>query len=123
MTVTVFWELAAIVPDAELSPSQPALSVAVLAAHPAHAQQDTATRARPTHPTWQLNLRVGETGLSFGNSTRHNGLRLNLKDYALERINGVNVTLWVPADDVGGEVNGLAAGLFYPEAARIHGIA
>ena len=60
-----------------------ALSVAVLTAYPAHAQQDTAARERTGHPTWQLNLRAGETGLSFGNSTRHNGLRLNLKDYAL----------------------------------------
>jgi hypothetical protein len=92
------------------------------AVRPAHAQQDTATREPPDHPTWQLNLRVAGTGLSFGNSTRHNGLRLNLKDHALDRINGVNVTLWTPGENVGGRVNGLAVGLT-PAAGRLNGIA
>lgn len=51
-------------------------------------------------------------GIGIGDVPRLDGLRLNFRDRELERVRGINVTLWSPYDDVaGGRVQGLAVGL------------
>ena len=69
-----------------------------------------------------LNIGVGTSGLSFGNSVRHNGVRFNWSDRRIEEINGVNMTLWKPADNLSGTINGLSIGLVAPGAEDINGI-
>ena len=70
-----------------------------------------------------LDLGVGGVGVSFGDAPRWTGLRFNWRDSYIERIDGVNVTLWRPGREVGGAVNGLAIGLVAPAAADIRGVA
>lgn len=67
-----------------------------------------------------LDLGVSGIGISFGNQPRWTGLRLNWQDQYLERIDGVNITLWKPGDHVDGSVNGLAFGLA-PKAGDLRG--
>ena len=69
-----------------------------------------------------LELAIGHNGIAFGPAPRVNGLRINFSDDELERVNGLNFTVWNPGGDVGGEVNGLALGLVGPSAARLHGV-
>ena len=52
-----------------------------------------------------LDLAVDHVGLSFGNSPRHTGLRFNLRDENVRRINGINATFWMPGDSPRGEIN------------------
>jgi hypothetical protein len=69
-----------------------------------------------------LALPAGTWGICFGNSPRFNGLRFNIMDRNLERVNGVNVTLWKANDKMaGGTVNGLSLGLI-PYAGELNGI-
>ncbi|MGH9261272.1 MAG: hypothetical protein ACRD08_15505, partial [Acidimicrobiales bacterium] len=82
--------------------------------------QDTAA-APPGHRA--LNLTIAGTGISIGNSARVNGMRLNFRDYGLERVNGVNVTIWQPKEPLSGTVTGLAVGLVGPGADSFNGIA
>ena len=71
-----------------------------------------------------LNLTIGNTGISFGNAPRINGLRFNWSDSGVEEINGLNFTLWKPSEKhPSGDINGLALGLINPAADRIRGIA
>ena len=63
-----------------------------------------------------LVLGVGENGVCFGNSPRHNGLRFNWSDAGIEEINGFNLTLWKPAEQLSGTVNGLSLGVVAPGA-------
>ncbi|HVD61214.1 MAG TPA: hypothetical protein VNC11_10125, partial [Gemmatimonadaceae bacterium] len=55
-----------------------------------------------------LDLTVHDVGLSIGDSRRVTGLRLNYRDRRMERVDGVNITLWSPYRDNHGVVNGLA---------------
>ena len=41
-----------------------------------------------------LNIPFKKYGLSFGNSSEFNGIRINLADKDIKRINGLNVTFW-----------------------------
>jgi hypothetical protein len=41
-----------------------------------------------------VDLGVNGVGLSLGNSIRWTGLRINLRDRYVERVNGINLTLW-----------------------------
>jgi len=69
---------------------------------------------RPAAATAQgrsLDLAVRGYGLSFGDSEVFTGLRFNYRDRFLERMNGINVTLWRPYDNVGSTVNVLALGV------------
>jgi hypothetical protein len=68
-----------------------------------------------------LDLGVSGVGVSFGSAPRWTGLRFNWRDRYLERIDGVNVTLWKPGDHVGGSVNGVALGLG-PRAGHLRGV-
>lgn len=78
------------------------------AATSAQEPEDDAPPAAASHRA--LNLTIKGFGLSIGNSARLNGLRINFQDYQLERVNGVNLTLWTPEEPLGGTVNGLAVG-------------
>jgi len=85
-------------------------------AGPAHAQDHSS-----------LDLTIRNSGLSIGNAPRVNGIRLNYRDDGLERVNGLNMTLWGPYNDEertpSGTVNGLAIGLPVTGAADVNGIA
>lgn len=52
-------------------------------------------------------------GLGFGNLPVFTGLRFNYRDKNVEKINGINVTIWQPKDedDQTGTVNGISIGL------------
>ena len=102
----------------------PSLALAALLAivSAGHAQDWDSDGHRPP-PTWHVNLAIHNAGLSIGNSTTFTGLRLNWRDYRLDRIHGINITLWRPGDHVGGEITGVATGLFGPGAGRLRGLA
>lgn len=68
-----------------------------------------------------LDLGISGVGVSFGSAPRWTGLRFNWRDRYLDRIDGVNVTLWKPGDHVGGSVNGVALGLG-PRAGYLRGV-
>src|SRR4051794_25621708 len=71
-----------------------------------------------------LDLTVNHVGIGIGDVPRVIGLRLNYRDRVMERVDGVNATIWMPYGDGGtGEVRGLALGLPATGAARIYGIA
>jgi hypothetical protein len=50
--------------------------------------QDTISRGKP------INIPFAKYGISLGNSPEFNGIRLNLADENVKRINGLNVTCW-----------------------------
>lgn len=52
-------------------------------------------------------------GIGFGNLSKFTGIRFNFKDKNVERINGINVTVWSANNDNAqtGTVNGIALGL------------
>jgi hypothetical protein len=60
-------------------------------------------------------------GLSIGNSRRWTGLRINFQDRAVERVDGVNVTIWNAKDNDAMVVNGLALGIAGPVGGRFNG--
>jgi hypothetical protein len=68
-----------------------------------------------------LDIGSGINGISFGNSSRWNGLRFNFSDCGIETINGINITFWNPGRNPYSTVNGLAAGLA-PGAAKMRGL-
>lgn len=69
-----------------------------------------------------LDLGTGSTGISFGDSPRWNGIRINTVDRSVEQITGLNVTLWQASAEVGGTIDGLGIGLWGPRADRLRGI-
>src|SRR5881296_4403021 len=101
--------------------ARPALTGgAMLAAQDQQPAQDTTPPPRYGH--FHIGLTIHDNGLSFGNAPRVNGIRLNVQDAELERVNGVNVTLWKPREPLTGTVNGLQAGLV-PGSQIVNGIA
>lgn len=74
-------------------------------------------------PAQSLDLMIDNTGLSIGDSRIVRGFRLNFRDRNLERVDGINATIWMPYDDArGGEVNGIALGVPLTGARRISGL-
>lgn len=69
-----------------------------------------------------LNLPTRKYGLSIGNSREFNGLRINFRDREVDRINGINLTLWRGSQNKYAEVNGVSIGLFAPEAGYLRGV-
>lgn len=69
-----------------------------------------------------LKLAFGDFGLGFGDVPRLDGLRLNLRDSALERIRGINVTIWEPHEEIGGTVMGLSLGVPLTGAHTLRGL-
>jgi len=69
-----------------------------------------------------LKIAVKNTGICFGNSKNFNGLRINTVDRNVERIRGINVTLWpVGSNEMSGDVTGASIGVM-PMAARMSGL-
>lgn len=68
-----------------------------------------------------LDLTINHYGLSIGDSRFVRGVRLNFRDRNLERVEGVNVTIWSPYEPMRGVVKGLALGLPVTGARAIHG--
>lgn len=73
-------------------------------------------------PHRSLDLPAPGHGLSLGNSARHTGIRINLVDRCVERVDRVNLTLWRPKDNPDLVVNGAAVGLLAPVARDINGV-
>lgn len=69
-----------------------------------------------------VNLTVNDVGISIGDSRRVTGIRLNYRDSNLEKVVGINATLWGPYRNPRGVVQGLALGLPLTGARRIDGI-
>jgi hypothetical protein len=91
-----------------------------------HATADTFT-ARDSTPAshtghFHIGLTIHGYGLSFGNARRITGIRVNGQDAELDRVNGINVTLWKPREPLTGTVNGIQAGVL-PGSRQVSGIA
>jgi hypothetical protein len=69
-----------------------------------------------------LDVAVNGVGLSIGDSEEITGLRLNFRDYHMRRVTGINATIWMPYNERGGDVKGLALGLPLTGADNIEGI-
>src|SRR5438034_8065179 len=94
-----------------------------LAPQPLSAQDTTVVDSLPRRKAghFHLGLTVHDYGVSFGNAARVSGIRLNVQDAELERVNGINVTLWKPREPLTGTVNGLQVGLL-PGSEEVSGI-
>ena len=97
------------------------LAAAALRPAPARAQADTVPEPPASHHA--LGLTVGGVGLTLGNSRMATGVRINAVDHQVERVTGLNLTLWKPKSNPDLVVTGVAAGLVGPRAKRIDGIA
>ncbi|HEU5357933.1 MAG TPA: hypothetical protein VFU45_02345 [Gemmatimonadales bacterium] len=85
----------------------------------AQAEHPDSVDRPPSHGA--LNLGIGHTGLSIGNSRDWNGLRINWQDHWDGTINGVNLTLGNAKHNASATVNGLAVGIG-PYAGKLHGV-
>ena len=65
---------------------------------------------------------AGEVGIGIGNVPRVTGVRINLIDEGVERVDGINLTLWKPRENPDFEMNGLALGVVAPGVGRLRGI-
>src|SRR5207237_116869 len=102
------------------------LAAAALSPAPARAQEaDTVadTLAEPPASHHALRLTAGGVGLTLGNPRTAKGIRINLVDHQVERVTGLNLTLWKPKASPDLVVTGIAAGLVGPRAKRIDGVA
>jgi hypothetical protein len=75
-----------------------------------------ATRAQ------SVGIMVDNVGLSIGDSEEVTGIRLNYRDRNLQKVNGLNATIWAPYEPWTGEVSGIAIGLPLTGARNISGI-
>lgn len=66
---------------------------------------------------------IGDLGLGIGDVRRLDGIRLNFRDRDLERVRGLNATLWTPYQGADGVVEGIALGLPLTGAGEIRGLA
>jgi hypothetical protein len=60
--------------------------------------------------------------ICIGDCRRVVGLRLNYRDAQLDRVDGINATIWVPYEPMRGAVYGVALGLPATGAGRINGL-
>ncbi|MBC8368194.1 hypothetical protein H8E52_12375 [bacterium] len=70
-----------------------------------------------------LDLAYKDYGLSFGNSKKFTGLRINLVDRDVERITGLNLTFWNPGNNPTAVYNGMTLALIGTKSQHIDGIA
>ncbi|MBY0489281.1 MAG: hypothetical protein K2R93_05525 [Gemmatimonadaceae bacterium] len=70
-----------------------------------------------------LDLGANGAGLSIGDSPRWKGIRLNAVDTRLERMDGINLTVWSPRKTSHGVVRGIALNAPLGGAKRFEGIA
>lgn len=75
----------------------------------------------PAQPSY-LDLTINDVGIAIGDAPRVTGLRINFRDRHLERVNGVNITVWTPYEATG-DVNGIAIGIPATGARRVDGLA
>lgn len=76
----------------------------------------TPLAAQPRDDGWSYVLSIGDSRLT-------RGLRLNLRDRQMERVQGVNLTMWTPyRDSERGEVAGIALGIPGTGAGSIYGL-
>ncbi len=61
-------------------------------------------------------------GLSIGNSENFSGIRLNWADREVQKISGLNMTLWYSKNNDEAEINGLSLGLVSPQGKDLNGI-
>src|SRR5687767_10676569 len=83
--------------------------VCVTIALPAVLQSQDSLSAREKRRS--LDLMVGDVGLSIGDSRRVKGIRLNFRDTRLDRVDGLNATIWHPDEGGAGDIYGIALGL------------
>ena len=81
-----------------------------------------ATASRAQDPQRSLDITVGGTGISIGDSRRARGLRLNYRDGRLEQASGINATIWVPFRNGHGNITGLSLGIPATGGRRITGL-
>ncbi len=62
-----------------------------------------------------LDIPVKGYGISFGNSKKFAGLRINFRDRRVDRIDGINVTLWKADENEDAIMRGISVGIM-PEA-------
>ena len=82
-----------------------------------------ASLAAGTSAVFSQESRPARAPISIGNYPAVNGLRLNFRDSDLERVHGVNITIWEPYEPASGTVTGAAIGLPLTGAGEIHGLA
>jgi hypothetical protein len=75
----------------------------------------------PAQPSY-LDPTVDDVGIAIGDAPRVTGLRINFRDRYLERVNGVNITVWTPYETTG-DIRGIAIGLPATGAYRVDGLA
>jgi hypothetical protein len=68
-----------------------------------------------------FDLAINNHGISFGNSKNFTGLRFNFRDKNVEKVNGVNITLWNAREHKDAIINGISLGLF-PRGDYLNGI-
>ena len=90
----------------------PALALAVLLAPSSSLAQEPGVK-----------VAAGDFGIGIGDVPRLDGLRLNFRDRYLERVRGLNATLWMPYEDADESVEGLLLGIPLTGAADMKGLA
>ncbi|NUQ10824.1 MAG: hypothetical protein HUU26_00655, partial [Gemmatimonadaceae bacterium] len=78
--------------------------------------------ARSQDARRSLDLTIGGVGISIGDSRQARGLRVNVRDSRLDRVAGVNATIWSPFEGGHGDITGLALGLPVTGGRRIDGL-
>ena len=68
-----------------------------------------------------LDFPTRHAGISFGNSKYFSGIRFNFRDHDVERISGMNFTLWKGYDNERARITGIAAGVI-PEGDYLSGV-
>ena len=68
-----------------------------------------------------LDIPSGSWGLSLGNSANFTGVRINFRDNEVERIRGLNITLWPAGDMEMSHISGISLGVV-PEAGSMDGL-
>ncbi len=69
-----------------------------------------------------LDIPIKGYGVSLGNSPRFTGVRISFVDSSVERINGLNLTLWVPRANYDAVYNGVSVGLLAITAKTLNGV-
>src|SRR5947209_2525148 len=92
--------------------------VLLMAAAPSAGQ----TVKPPEDNPWSLDLTIHDFGIGIGNSKHIDGIRLNFRDVAPYVVHGINATIWFPAENRGGTVDGIALGLPLTGAKIIRGL-
>lgn len=108
-------------PNPELRGSGRALVVAALTLLPLHFLPSPAgAQDADDDPGWILG--VNDVGIGIGDVPRLTGIRLNYRDRALERVTGINATVWAPYEEMDGRVEGLALGVPVTGARTLKGV-